>query len=86
MNYQRLGKFFDWFCITGLVMACTAVLCIGVAMVVYGIAKDDTDPPDGRSGMHLYTDARTGCMYLSRGDSLTPRMGADGKQICEAKK
>jgi len=42
---------------------------------------DDTDFPDHQSGMWLYTDHLTGCQYLYRG-SLTPRMDADGKQIC----
>jgi len=46
-------------------------------------SKDDTDPEKGISGMTLSTDARTGCQYLSRGfGGLTPRMGADGKQVC----
>ena len=49
---------------------------------------DDTD--NGRferSGMILYVDARTGCHYLSKPFSvLVPRMGADGKQVCEAKR
>lgn len=29
--------------------------------------KDDTDPPDGRSGLVIYTDHLTGCQYLSTG-------------------
>lgn len=35
----------------------------------------------------LYIDRDTGCHYLSTGNinSLTPRMGADGKQICKAR-
>jgi hypothetical protein len=47
---------------------------------------DDTDPPNGRSGIVPYTDHKTGCQYLKAGSifsgSLTPRMGTDGKQIC----
>lgn len=46
--------------------------------------RDDTDPPSGRSGMGLHTDARTGCQYLSRA-GLTPRLDATGKHICEAR-
>lgn len=33
----------------------------------------------------IYRDIETGCDYLARGNNqggLTPRMGADGKQIC----
>jgi len=50
--------------------------------------KDDTDPPDGRSGLILYTDAKTGCQYLSAPSlfsktPLTPRLGENGKQICK---
>ena len=45
--------------------------------------KDNTDPPDGRSGMALYTDALTGCQYLGTGwGGLTPRLYSDGVQVC----
>lgn len=39
------------------------------------------------AGMEVYTDPVTGCQYLrtGNGDSLVPRMTADGKQICGAK-
>ncbi len=36
-------------------------------------------------GVHVWTDAATGCEYLHRTDrssGLTPRLGADGKPIC----
>lgn len=58
---------------------------IGISLICMLIllpsAHDDTDPVDGRSGMMLLTDSGTGCQYLYRG-SLTPRMDANGKQIC----
>lgn len=46
------------------------------------IARDDTDPEGSkRSGMGLYTDAKTGCQYLSvPNGGMTPRLGADGRQ------
>lgn len=49
--------------------------------------KDDTDPPEGRSGMVLRIDAGTGCQYLSNGglfgrSALTPRVDADGVHMC----
>lgn len=43
---------------------------------------DDTDPPGGRSGMDLLTDHGTGCQYLYRSGAITPRMDANGKQMC----
>ncbi|WP_049687687.1 hypothetical protein [Yersinia aldovae] len=43
---------------------------------------DDTDSLT-RSGLGLYTDARTGCQYLSvAGSGITPRMDKDGYQLC----
>jgi len=44
--------------------------------------KDDSDGLHENSHMEVYTDHLTGCQYLYRW-SLTPRMGADGKQICK---
>ena len=55
-----------------------------VPLAIVGCAKDDTDPPNGRSGMDLFTDAATGCQYLgfgvgTNGKAITPRIAADGK-------
>ena len=48
-----------------------------------GIGKDSTDSNSGRSGMRLYIDNKTGCHYLGEFfGNLTPRLNADGKQIC----
>lgn len=46
--------------------------------------RDDTDPPNGISGMGLFTDAASGCQYLGYGSgaygkALTPRIAGDGK-------
>jgi hypothetical protein len=48
---------------------------------------DDTDDRANNhaSGMSLYTDYGTGCQYVRAGGSLTPRMNADGKQVCHGK-
>lgn len=53
---------------------------------------DSTDPPDGRSGMHLYIDNKTGCHYLSNGyplkwlpSQIIPRMDKTGKQVCDGR-
>lgn len=57
------------------------VAVIGLASLVFGLGRDDTDPADGRSGMSLLTDAGTGCQYLARSGGLTPRLDASGKQM-----
>ena len=35
-----------------------------------------------RSGFRLRTDYGTGCQYLLADSAVTPRLGADGKQVC----
>jgi hypothetical protein len=60
-------------------------LLLGPGLILLGnsLKHDDTDPPNGHSGMSLYTDARTGCQYVGIPfGSLTPRLDAQGKQIC----
>jgi len=45
--------------------------------------RNDTDPADGRSGLALFVDNRTGCHYLSSpAGGLTPRLDSEGNQIC----
>jgi len=65
-------------------IAISVIAVVVVAALTGCSVKDSTDPPDGVSGLIPYTDALTGCQYLARsyGGALTPRMGADGKQIC----
>jgi len=41
-----------------------------------------------KSRVYVYTDTGTGCQYVATvlgAEGLTPRMGADGKQICKAR-
>lgn len=45
--------------------------------------RDDTDPPNKRSGLKLLIDHKTGCHYLVHKGGLTPRLDSDGKQICD---
>lgn len=46
--------------------------------------KDDTDPPEGRSGLAPRVDYKTGCQYLeSSSGGLTPRMQKDGTHLCQ---
>lgn len=55
-----------------------------LALLCAGCGRDDSDAPNGpRSDMYPLTDHLTGCQYLGHDSrSITPRMGADGKQIC----
>ena len=46
---------------------------------------DDTINKE-RSGMSLYTDYGTGCQYLGKFLILTPRIGPDGKPLCDPAK
>jgi hypothetical protein len=66
-------------------LAAAAVICL----VVAACARDNSDPPDGRSGVSVFTDALTGCQYIGWSPALlgaaalTPRMDATGKQVCK---
>jgi hypothetical protein len=41
--------------------------------------KDDTDPENGRSGLMLFTDAKTGCQYVGNpAGGIIPRMNEEG--------
>lgn len=65
-----------------LIIACIAGVFI--SLVGNFVPYDDTDPADGRSGMRLYTDAKTGCQYLAvRQGGMTPRLDRNGHHICE---
>lgn len=67
------------------ILISAAAVAALVALMVVSIGstpRDDTDARDGpRSGMILLTDCGTGLQYLSRSGGITPRMGADGKQV-----
>jgi hypothetical protein len=54
----------------------TAIILL--ALLCAGCSRDDTDPPGGRSGLIVKTDAATGCQYLNNG-GITPRIAEDGK-------
>lgn len=61
-------------------------LIIALEIVGHYLPHDSTDPPNSRSGLGIYTDHLTGCQYLASGfgfGGLTPRMDANGKQVCE---
>ncbi|MFS2027084.1 hypothetical protein [Massilia sp. CT11-137] len=51
-----------------------------VPMMIGGCGmRDDTDPPNGISGVDPITDNATGCQYLYRRHAMVPRIAADGK-------
>ena len=46
--------------------------------------ETDSEEDAKRSGLELRFDHGTGCQYLvTRQGHITPRLGRDGKQICE---
>lgn len=61
-----------------VIAACIA----GVFWLLPPSKRDDTDPPDGRSGMRLHVDHATGCQYLSIAmGSLSPRLDGQGRHM-----
>lgn len=72
---------------TGIIALVYIVVCAGWDFTRNhtGWGKDDSDAPNEFSNMDVRTDALTGCQYLAA-SSLTPRMGADGRQICGLRK
>jgi hypothetical protein len=71
--------------VTAYLFRLFVTLC-GVIFVLWLIhvfaPKDDTDPPDGRSGMVPRIDQRTGCQYLTIPfGGITPRVDAAGRHV-----
>lgn len=70
-----------------ILMLIVAVAALGV--ILLGCTKKEGPPAlsnydyDRTSDMTVRTDPLTGCQYLTSGHGITPRMGADGKQICK---
>lgn len=70
---------------SGFIFGVVVVLVL-IWLFPSGSSRDDTDPPEGRSGMALYTDHRTGCQYLGNPmGGITPRLDRTGKHMCEPK-
>ncbi|EBC6510065.1 hypothetical protein C5W00_03905 [Salmonella enterica] len=65
----------------GCALAFVLVWVVSWVLFKTGVTRDSTDG-DSPSNLHLYTDAQTGCQYLGNGNGLTPRMDAQGYQIC----
>ena len=52
-------------------------------LLLGGARRDDSDGKE-RSGLIVYTDARTGCQYLGTiTGAITPRLDKDGKIVCK---
>jgi len=82
----------DYWWSVGFHMARGAIFQICVILIVASLLgqaynyvfphRDDCDAADGTlCGMRVYTDARTNLQYLGNTSGITPRLGADGKQI-----
>lgn len=60
-----------------------ALIFVGLLLMLsYFNPKDDTDPPDGRSGIALHVDHLTGCQYLAKSlGGITPRLDGKGRHV-----
>lgn len=68
----------------GFITVVTLCACLLVWALSPTPKYDDTDPPNGRSGMLLFIDQRTGCHYLGNPmGGIIPRVDAKGRHICE---
>ncbi|ENM6343206.1 hypothetical protein AB8H83_001106 [Salmonella enterica] len=65
----------------GFVLAFVLVWAVSWVLFEAGVTRDSTDG-NSPSNLRLYTDALTGCQYLGNGNGLTPRMDAQGYQVC----
>lgn len=68
-----------------------ALLCVGFGpILLIGCTQEARDSYDRRANKEprevaTYRDSEVGCEYVgTNGRNLSPRMGADGKQICRA--
>lgn len=68
----------------GCALAFVLVWAVSWVLFKTGVTRDATDG-DSPSNLRLYTDAQTGCQYLSNGNGLTPRTDAQGYQVCTEK-
>lgn len=72
--YKRIKVDLIWFLLT--------IFILKTVFHYLPIGRDSTDGYE-RSGMILRVDALSGCHYLeSEHGGLTPRLGADGRQLC----
>lgn len=64
------------------------ILVVVTAVYISFMPYDETDDTINkrRSGMGYYVDYGTGCQYLGTWFTLTPRLGLDGKPMCDPAK
>ncbi|WP_017993809.1 hypothetical protein [Rhizobium leguminosarum] len=68
-----------------VILVVLVVLFVAVMLEAFK-ERDDTDPPNDRSGMVLFIDHRTGCHYVGTPHGgITPRLDRNGEQICDPK-
>lgn len=76
---MKATRFISAYCVIAVV---TGLAFVGMFILLFSLPGPDDTAPLG--GMDLHIDARTGCHYLSRRNGgLTPRLQADGRQLCE---
>lgn len=78
----EIGEKFTFGALKAFAQAVFFVMAVSFLIKLSGCSMDDSD--GGRlspSGMSIHTDALTGRQYLSRGDSLIPRLHADGSPV-----
>ncbi|ELF4899473.1 hypothetical protein RNH31_004395 [Salmonella enterica] len=68
----------------GCSLAFVLVWVVSWVLFKTGVTRDSTDG-SSPSNLTLYTDAATGCQYLGNGNGLTPRLDAQGYQMCSEK-
>lgn len=82
MKYVRIGL------MLGMAVVAVALGFVLMGMILPRTPHDNSDPPNGRSGLSIYTDNLTGCQYLRVGilSALTPRLDSEGKPVCAVRK
>ncbi len=63
------------------IMVWTSAVVVWAMFLLTPEQKNDTDPPTGSSGLHVYIDAATGCHFRA-GLGMSQRLGMDGKPMC----
>lgn len=78
MTLDETKEYTSWF-----LFRVWIVLMVAIGLTFLPFGRDDTDPGwPNRSGLGLYTDAKTGCQYLSaKGNGITSRLDKAGRQL-----
>lgn len=78
MTLSEAKEYTGW-----LVFRMWIIVMVAIGITLLPLGRDDTDPDwPKRSGLNLYTDAKTGCQYLSaRGNGIAPRLDKSGRHL-----